>query len=128
MQCFTLTKRATRYYHITKLVDLFSLSMEARLGFLVFALLLVLYLPMTTGKRKCGRHQVCVYKTHEVSPYPITFKVCDNIISLYYGVCFPTNPAKRRKRRGGCRVLTILHILKPALALLRIFSVITGKI
>ncbi|KAK2556559.1 hypothetical protein P5673_021472 [Acropora cervicornis] len=75
--------------------------MEARLGFLVFALLLVLYLPLTTGKRKCGRHQVCMYKAHEVSPYPITFKVCgDNIISLYNGVCFPRFPAKRRKRRG----------------------------
>ena len=129
MQCLTLTKRATRYHHITKLMDLFSLRMEARLGFLVFAVLLVLYLPLTTGKRKCGRHQVCMYKAHEVSPYPITFKVCgDNIISLYNGVCFPTFPAKRRKRRGGCRSLSVPNISYPALVLIRIFSVITGKI
>ena len=91
-------------------MDLFSPSMEARLGFLAFALLLVLYLPLTTGKRKCGRHQTCVYKAHEASPYPITFKVCDNIISLYYGVCVEGFPAKRRKRRGACHLPTSPHI------------------
>ncbi|KAJ7393473.1 hypothetical protein OS493_006454 [Desmophyllum pertusum] len=73
--------------------------MNAKLGFFVFLLVLLVDFPEILG-RKCGKGRKC--KLHENSAIPVDFPrpLCGNsIMNAYKRICESITTAKRRRRR-----------------------------
>ena len=72
--------------------------MNAKVGFTVLVILLLVDLPLTLG-RKCGGAKC---KKHESSPLPVDLpRLCDDRIMQYYNAICKASVAVAHKRRRG---------------------------